>query len=77
MKLKLSQFHFKLPEELLATDPLINRDEARMMVVHKNTGKIEHKVFKDILEYFQEDDVMILNDTKVIPDQLRFDIYYL
>ena len=70
MKLKLSQFHFKLPEELLATDPLINRDEARMMVVHKNTGKIEHKVFKDILEYFQEDDVMILNDTKVIPARL-------
>ena len=70
MKLKLSHFDFKLPEELLRTDPLENRDESRMMVVHRNTGEIEHRKFKDILEYFTEDDVMVLNNTKVIPARL-------
>jgi len=70
MKPKLSQFNFQLPEELFATKPLLNRDDSRMMVVHKDSGKIEHKAFKNILEYFQEDDVMILNNTKVIPARL-------
>ena len=70
MKLKLSHFDFNLPQELLATEPIINRDDSKMMVVHKDSGKIEHKMFKDILDYFEEDDVLILNNTKVIPARL-------
>ena len=65
--MKLSQFKFRLPEELIAQHPIDHRDEARLMVVHKKTGEIEHKVFKDILEYFGEGDVMVFNDTKVFP----------
>lgn len=70
MKLKLSHFDFNLPQELLATEPIINRDDSKMMVVHKDSGKIEHRMFKDILDYFEEDDVLILNNTKVIPARL-------
>ena len=51
IKLKLSHFDFKLPEELLRKDPLPNRDESRMMVVNRHTGDIEHRKFKDILDY--------------------------
>ena len=61
MKLKLSQFDFKLPPELLVKQPLLNRDDSRMMVIHKDTGLIEHKKFVDILDYFEEEDVMIFN----------------
>jgi S-adenosylmethionine:tRNA ribosyltransferase-isomerase len=68
--MKLSEFRFDLPANLMATHPAKNRDEARMMVVHRNTGKIEHKIFKDILEYFDEGDVMVINDTKVFPARL-------
>ena len=70
MKLKLSHFDFTLPQELLATEPIINRDDSKMMVIHRDSGKIEHRMFKDILDYFEEDDVMILNNTKVIPARL-------
>ena len=70
MKLKLSHFDFKLPPELLATEPIKNRDESRLMVIHRESGKIEHKKFKDILDYFEEEDVMVLNNTKVIPARL-------
>jgi len=68
--MKLSEFRFDLPANLMATHPAKNRDEARMMVVHRSTGKIEHKIFKDILEYFGDGDVMVLNDTKVFPARL-------
>ena len=68
--MKLSQFKFNLPKELLAEYPATNRDESRLMVVDRKTGKIEHKVFKDILKYFGDGDVMILNDTKVFPARL-------
>ncbi|MGV3503794.1 MAG: tRNA preQ1(34) S-adenosylmethionine ribosyltransferase-isomerase QueA [Adhaeribacter sp.] len=68
--MKLSEFRFDLPANLMATHPAKNRDEARMMVVHRDTGKIEHKIFKDILEYFDEGDVMVINDTKVFPARL-------
>ncbi len=68
--MKLSQFDFKLPLELLAEYPSDCRDEARLMVVHKDTGKIEHKIFKDVLDYFDESDVMVLNNTKVFPARL-------
>src|ERR1017187_6717389 len=68
--MKLSQFKFNLPDNLIATHPAKNRDEARMMVLHRKTGKIEHKIFKDILKYFDDGDVMILNNTKVFPARL-------
>ena len=68
--MKLSQFKFKLPEEKIALYPAKYRDESRLMVVHKSTGEIEHKMFKDILQYFDEKDVFIFNDTKVFPARL-------
>lgn len=70
MKAKLSQFSFDIPQNLIAKYPTDNRDESRLMVIHRDSGKIEHRVFKDILEYFDEDDVMILNNTKVFPARL-------
>ncbi|MDK2841579.1 MAG: S-adenosylmethionine:tRNA ribosyltransferase-isomerase [Anaerophaga sp.] len=69
--MKLSKFKYKLPEELIALHPAPNRDESRLMVVHKNTGKIEHKIFKDIIDYFNEKDVLIFNNTKVFPARLH------
>jgi S-adenosylmethionine:tRNA ribosyltransferase-isomerase len=69
-KMKLSEFDFELPEELIAEYPTENRDESRMMVIHRDTGKIEHKMFKDILGYFDEGDVMIRNNTKVFPARM-------
>ena len=68
--MKLSQFNFNLPPELLAEYPADCRDESRLMVVHRDTGKIEHKLFKDVMDYFDEDDVIILNNTKVFPARL-------
>lgn len=68
--MKLSQFKFDLPSGLIALYPAENRDESRLMVVHKDTGEIEHKVFKDVLDYFDEGDIMISNDTKVFPARL-------
>lgn len=69
-KMKLSQFNFELPEELLSEYPSDNRDEARLMVVHRDTGKIEHKLFKDLIDYVDEGDVMIRNNTKVFPARM-------
>jgi len=68
--MKLSNFGFNLPEELLAEYPAENRDESRLMVLNRKEQTIEHKMFKDLIEYFDEDDVMILNDTKVFPARL-------
>ncbi len=68
--MKLSKFKFKLPTELIALHPAENRDECRLMVLNKKTGQIEHKVFKDILDYFDENDVFVFNDTKVFPARL-------
>ncbi len=68
--MKLSHFNFDLPKELLAEYPSENRDEARLMVIHRETGEIEHKLFKDVIEYFDEGDVMVLNNTKVFPARL-------
>ena len=70
IKRKLSQFNFELPNELLAERPAYNRDESRLMVVNKKTGEIEHKQFKNLLEYFNEGDVLIFNDTKVFPARM-------
>ncbi len=68
--MKLSEFDFKLPPELLAEYPADCREESRLMVVHRDSGKIEHKLFKDVLDYFDEEDVIILNNTKVFPARL-------
>ena len=68
--MKLSQFKFDLPLNLIAQHPAKNREEARMMVVHRESGKIEHKVFKDVKEYFDDRDVMVVNNTKVFPARL-------
>ena len=68
--MKLSQFKFKLPNEQIAQYPSVFRDECRLLVLHKDTGKIEHKIFKDILTYFDEHDLFIFNDTKVFPARL-------
>src|SRR6478752_9108699 len=68
--MKLSEFKFDLPQGLIALEPAENRDEARLMVVHKDTGKIEHKIFKDIVNYFGEGDVLVGNDTMVFPARL-------
>ena len=68
--MKLSHFKFKLPEEKIALYPTTYRDESRLMVIHKSTGEIEHKLFKDILDYFDDKDVFIFNDTKVFPARL-------
>ncbi len=70
MRTKLSHFALDLPDELIAQYPSENRDESRLMVVNRQTGTIEHKVFKDVLNYFDEEDVLIFNNTKVFPARL-------
>ncbi len=69
--MKLSQFKFTLPKELIAQHPAEERDGARMMLVDRRTGEIQHLVFKDILNYYGEGDVMMFNDTKVFPARLN------
>ncbi|MFA8449619.1 MAG: tRNA preQ1(34) S-adenosylmethionine ribosyltransferase-isomerase QueA [Bacteroidales bacterium] len=69
--MKLSQFKFKLPPELIANYPPENRDESRLMVVDRKTGEIQHKVFKNVLDYFDDGDVFVLNNTKVFPALLH------
>ncbi|HBD27008.1 tRNA preQ1(34) S-adenosylmethionine ribosyltransferase-isomerase QueA [Flavobacterium sp. LMO8] len=68
--MKLSHFSFNLPNELLAEFPTENRDESRLMVVNRKTNTIEHKLFKDVIDYFDDGDVMVLNNTKVFPARL-------
>src|ERR1041385_2624566 len=68
--MKLSSFGFNIPKDAIAQYPAKNRDESKMMVVDRKTGKIEHKKFRDILKYFGDGDVLILNDTKVFPARL-------
>ncbi len=68
--MKLSQFKYELPLNLIAQNPTKNREESRLMVVHRKSGKIEHKVFSDILKYFHDKDVMVVNNTKVFSARL-------
>lgn len=68
--MKLSQFKFDLPLNLIAQNPTKAREDSRLMVVHKDTGKIEHKTFRDIVDYFDDKDVMVVNNTKVFPARL-------
>ncbi|MBU1913143.1 MAG: tRNA preQ1(34) S-adenosylmethionine ribosyltransferase-isomerase QueA [Candidatus Omnitrophica bacterium] len=68
--MKLSNFDYNLPKELIAQYPAEKRDGSRLLVLHKDTGEIEHRVFKDIIEYFNPGDLLILNNTKVLPAQI-------
>ena len=68
--MKLSQFNFDLPQEKIATEPTRWRDECKLMVLHKDSGEIEHRQFKDILDYFSKGDRFVFNDTKVFPAKL-------
>jgi S-adenosylmethionine:tRNA ribosyltransferase-isomerase len=68
--MKLSKFKFELPQELLAERPAPEREESRLMVLHRDTGEIEHRKFKDVLEYFDDGDLMVMNDTKVFPARM-------
>jgi S-adenosylmethionine:tRNA ribosyltransferase-isomerase len=68
--MKLSQFRYSLPNELIASYPHENRDESRMMILNRRTQTIEHKMFKDILDYFGEGDIFVLNNTKVFPARM-------
>ena len=68
--MKLSQFNFNLTPEKIAAEPTRWRDECRLMVLHKDTGEIEHKQFKNIIDYFGKGDTFVLNDTKVFPARL-------
>jgi len=70
MKSKLSQFTFNLPKNLIAQYPATNRDESRLMVINRSTGQIEHRIFKDLLDYFDDGDTLIFNNTKVFPARL-------
>jgi S-adenosylmethionine:tRNA ribosyltransferase-isomerase len=68
--MKVKDFYFDLPEELIAQHPLENRDESRLLLVDKQNGELEHKIFKDIVEFFNPGDCLILNNTRVIPARL-------
>ena len=68
--MKLSDFDYDLPEELIAQHPVEKRDESRLLVLHKNTGEIEHKHFYDIIDYLHEGDVLVRNNSKVIPARI-------
>lgn len=69
--MKLSQYRYNLPEELIAKYPAENRDESRLMILYRDSGKIEHTIFKEIIDYFGENDVMVFNNTKVFPARLH------
>ncbi|MCQ2607596.1 MAG: tRNA preQ1(34) S-adenosylmethionine ribosyltransferase-isomerase QueA [Bacteroidales bacterium] len=68
--MKLSEFRLKIPAESIAMYPAENRDESRLLVLNAKTGEVEHKLFKDIIDYFEEDDVLMLNNTRVFPARL-------
>lgn len=68
--MKLSDFDYNLPKELIAQYPLKERAQARLLVLDRKTGQIEHRIFKDLTDYFRENDLLILNDTKVLPSRL-------
>ena len=67
---RLSEFELEIPEKLIAQHPSKKRDECKLMVLHKDSGKIEHKVFKNITDYFNRGDVLVINNTKVFPARL-------
>ena len=68
--MKTSDFYYDLPQELIAQDPLEDRSSSRLMVLDKKTGTVEHKVFRDIIDYLKPGDCLVVNNTKVIPARL-------
>ena len=68
--MNLHDFYYDLPQELIAQDPLEDRSSSRLMVLNKNTGKIQHHIFKDIVKYLHKGDCLVINNTKVIPARL-------
>ena len=70
MKYKLSMFNFDLPAKLIADTPAKTRDDSKLIVLHRSTGEIEHKKVSDLIEYFDDGDVMCVNNTKVFPARL-------
>ena len=68
--MNLHDFYYDLPEELIAQDPLADRSSSKLMVLDKKTGRTEHRIFKDIIEYLNPGDCLVINDTKVIPARL-------
>ena len=68
--MKTKDFYYDLPEELIAQDPLEKREMSKLMVLDKKTGEIEHKVFKDVIDYLNPGDCLVINDTKVLPARL-------
>jgi S-adenosylmethionine:tRNA ribosyltransferase-isomerase len=68
--MKLTSFRFNLPEEKIAKYPSENRDESKLMILHRKTGEIEHRKFKEIIEYFDDGDVFVKNNTRVFPARL-------
>ena len=68
--MKLSQYGYEFSADMLAKYPAENRDESRLLVLHRSTGEIEHRIFKDIINYFDEKDLLLFNDTKVFPARL-------
>ncbi len=68
--MKLRDFEYELPKELIAQDPIERRDESRLLVIDKKTGELSHKIFKDVIDYFNKGDTLVLNETKVIPARL-------
>ena len=68
--MELSEFNYELPEELIAQTPIEKRDESRLMILDKNTGEIEHRIFKDIIDYLEPEDCLVRNNTRVIPARL-------
>lgn len=69
-ELKTADFHYDLPEELIAQHPSEKRDEARLMVLDREKQTVEHRIFRDITEYLHEGDVLVINDSKVIPARI-------
>ena len=68
--MKVSDFNYNLPEELIAQVPIKHRDESRLLILDRNTKTFEHKVFKDIIDYLEPGDCLVRNNTKVIPARL-------
>ena len=68
--MKTSDFYYDLPEELIAQDPLEDRSSSRLMVLDRESGNISHHIFKDIIDYLNPEDCLVINDTKVIPARL-------
>ena len=68
--MKTSDFYYDLPEELIAQDPLEDRTASRLLVLDRKTGAVEHKIFSDVIDYLNEGDCLVINNTRVIPARL-------